>query len=116
MAIFRFDVGLLSRLRDAALRPSLSLALLAFAIGSMQGCTILENMQKTAMRQAQASADRLGAASNLSSETAKVSIGELNALTNAFADRYMTYMSDAADNISRKTATPCSVRPRMIFD
>ena len=64
----------------------------------LQGCTIIDGMQRNAAREVQAGAAKAGA---LSGETSRVTINELNALTNAFADRYMTYMTDAADAISK---------------
>jgi hypothetical protein len=62
------------------------------------GCAFIDNMQRSAAREVQASSTKSGA---LSSDTSRVTITELNALTNAFADRYMTYLSDAADAISK---------------
>jgi hypothetical protein len=76
------------------------LALLAALsiISVLPGCAIIDGMQRNAAREVQSSAAKSGA---LSSETSRVTINELNALTNAFADRYMTYMTDAADAISK---------------
>jgi hypothetical protein len=67
-------------------------------ISVLPGCAIIDGMQRNAAREVQSSAAKSGA---LSSETSRVTINELNALTNAFADRYMTYMTDAADAISK---------------
>ncbi|MGL4234268.1 MAG: hypothetical protein ACRCWJ_23135, partial [Casimicrobium sp.] len=71
---------------------------LCLALGAFSGCAMIENLQKSAAREAQANAARSSA---LSADTSRVTITELNALTNAYADRYMTYMSDAADAISK---------------
>ncbi len=71
---------------------------LLVAAALLNGCAIVDNMQRNLTRDIQANAAKSGA---LSSDTSRVTINELNALTNAFADRYMTYMSDAADAISK---------------
>jgi hypothetical protein len=64
----------------------------------LPGCAMIDSMQRNATREAQANSTRAGA---LTSDSSRVTINELNALTNAFADRYMTYLSDAADAISK---------------
>jgi hypothetical protein len=79
-----------------------AMALLVIAT-LFSGCAIIDNMQRNAQREVQSSASRSGA---LSSDTSRVTINELNALTNAYADRYMTYMTDAADAISKDNADP----------
>jgi hypothetical protein len=78
---------------------------LAFAMIALvfSGCAIVDNLQRTAQREAQAGAAKSVA---LVSDTSRVTIGELNALTNAYADRYMTYLSDATDSISRGNSDP----------
>ena len=67
------------------------------------GCAIIENMQKTAAKDVQTNAAK---ANNFNGDNTKVSITELNALTNGYADRYMTYMTDAADAISKGNTNP----------
>jgi hypothetical protein len=79
------------------LKSSRLVALVAL-VALLPGCAIIDNMQRTAAREAQANATRTSA---LSSNSSQITITELNALTNAFADRYMTYMTDAADAISK---------------
>jgi hypothetical protein len=78
-----------------------------FAILSLlsvvSGCAMIESMQRSAAREVQTNVAKSGA---LSSDSSKVTINELNALTNAFADRYMTYLSDAADAISKDNPNP----------
>ncbi|MGL5004513.1 MAG: hypothetical protein ACRDAM_16355 [Casimicrobium sp.] len=76
-------------------------AAVAIALAFLSGCAMIESMQKSATREAQANAAKSSA---LSSDTSRVTITELNALTNAYADRYMTYLSDAADAISKDNA------------
>jgi predicted small secreted protein len=69
----------------------------------LHGCAMIDNMQRGVQRDIQSNATKSSA---LSSDTSRVTINELNALTNAFADRYMTYMTDAADAISKDNPNP----------
>jgi hypothetical protein len=79
--------------------------LIALLLGAalLHGCAMIDSMQRNAAREVQANASRAGA---LTSDSSRVTITELNALTNAFADRYMTYMTDAADAISKENTNP----------
>jgi hypothetical protein len=76
---------------------------LALVYGLLPGCAIIDSAQRSAAREIQTNAVR---SSTLTSGSSRITIGELNALTNAFADRYMTYLSDAADAMSKDNANP----------
>ncbi len=82
---------------------SFRFAALLLCISMFHGCAMIDSMQRSAAREVQANAARSNA---LSSDSSRITIAELNALTNAFADRYMTYMTDAADAISKDNADP----------
>jgi hypothetical protein len=80
------------------LRAHCSLIAAASCLITLTGCAFFDNMQRGLTRDIQASAAKSGA---LSSDTSRVTVNELNALTNGFADRYLTYLSDAAEAISK---------------
>jgi hypothetical protein len=73
-------------------------AVFLICLAMLPGCAMIDSMQRSATREAQTNAARTNA---LASDSSRITITELNALTNAFADRYMTYMTDAADAISK---------------
>jgi hypothetical protein len=87
----------------ARLRTGCTLVALTLVGGLLPGCAIVDSAQRSASREIQSNTAR---SSSLMSDTSRITIGELNALTNAFADRYMTYLSDAADAISKDNANP----------
>ncbi|MGL4576163.1 MAG: hypothetical protein ACRCV9_15380 [Burkholderiaceae bacterium] len=85
------------------LAPTRSNALIRFVVMiacmlALPGCAMFENFQRGLAKDIQANAAKSG---TLSADSSRVTINELNALTNAFADRYMTYMVDAAEAISK---------------
>jgi hypothetical protein len=90
-------------LKLARLRTGSALVAFALVYGLLPGCAIVDGVQRSAAREVQSNTAR---SSSLMSDTSRITIGELNALTNAFADRYMTYLSDAADAISKDNANP----------
>ena len=94
--------------RRSSLRNQIAFQLLAvLGLGILMmtasGCAIIENMQRSAARDVQSNAAK---SNSLGADSSKVTITELNALTNGFADRYMTYLTDAADAISKGNSNP----------
>jgi hypothetical protein len=87
----------------ARLRATSALVALSLLGGLLPGCAIIDSAQRSASREVQTNAAR---SASLLSDTSRITIAELNALTNAFADRYMTYLSDAAEAMSKDNSNP----------
>jgi hypothetical protein len=69
----------------------------AFCLLLLPGCAMFDNLQQNAAKDIASNASK----NALSADSARVTINELNALTNGFADRYMAYMTDAEQAISK---------------
>jgi hypothetical protein len=87
----------------ARLRALSALVALSLLGGLLPGCAIIDSAQRSASREVQTNAAR---SASLLSDSSRITIAELNALTNAFADRYMTYLSDAAEAMSKDNPNP----------